>query len=86
MSLFGHSSTGLSRGSNLSSTLGARSSCSASSTRTSRKLGRVMDMLGKMKDGVAMGSSENRMDRVKLRWGGVLGEAAMVEPVRDDTG
>ena len=45
-----------------------------------------MDMSGKMKDGVAMGSSENRMDSVELRWGGVLGEAVMVEPVRDDTG
>ena len=45
-----------------------------------------MDMSGKTKGGAAMGSGENGMDRVELRRGGVLGEAAMVEPVRDDTG
>ena len=65
-SLIGHSNVKLSRDSNLSSTLGARSSCSASSMRTSRKLGGVMDSSGKTKDGAVMGSGENRVDGVEL--------------------
>ena len=65
----GHSRTGLSRGSNLTSMSGARSSCSASSARTLRKLGGVTDGLGKMKDGATIGMGENGMDGVGLQRG-----------------
>ena len=70
----GHSRTGLSRGSNLISTSGAQSSCSASSVRTLRKLGGVTDGSGKTKDGATIGMGENGMDRVGLRQGWMLGE------------
>ena len=70
----GHSRTGLSRGSNLISTSGARSSCLASSARTLRKLGGVTDGSGKTKDGVMIGTGENGMDGVGLWRGWMLGE------------
>ena len=70
----GHSRTGLSRGSNLTSTSGARSSCSARSARTLRKLGGVTDGSGKTKDGATMGTGENGMDGVGLRRGWTSGE------------
>ena len=70
----GHSSTGLLRGSSLTSTLGARSSCLASSARMLRKLGGVTDGLGKMKDGAAIGTGENGIEGVRLRQGEVLGD------------
>ena len=39
-----------------------------------RKLGGVMDGLGKMKDGATMGMGENGIDGVGLWWGWVSGE------------
>ena len=64
----------LSRGSSLTSTSGARSSCSASSARTLRKLGGETDGSGKTKDGAVIGMGENGMDGVRLRRGWVSGE------------
>ena len=65
---------GLLRGSSLTSTSGARSSCSASSARTLRKLGGVTDGSGKTKGGAVIGTGENRMEGVWLRRGEVLGD------------
>ena len=65
---------GLSRGSSLTSMSGAQSSCSASSARTLRKLGRVTDGSGKTKDGVVIGTGKNGMEGVRLRREEVLGD------------
>ena len=65
----GHLRTRLSRGSNLTSTLGVRSSCSASSARTLRKFGGEADGSGKTKDGAMIGTGENGIDGVRLQQG-----------------